>query len=421
MIIPSWLVYLPLGAAGAPSAIFAVVLFAVYLLTWLHPSFRPARGMQPVRRAAIVLGCATLASYVAANRSMLPPLELNAADRGIISTCGWLGVLLLAADGIRRMDRLKTLLRRLVMGATTLAVLAAIEFFAGFNLVQHITIPGLSSLLGTGNLASRAQFNRPSVTALSPIELAAVLVMCLPIAIHQARFAPAEVRLRRWLQVGAIAAGLPITLSRTAFTALAAVCLVMLPTWPKRDRRIAYVAGLAGVVACYLTIPGLVTTFRDLLFETSNVSRTSAFSEAAPFIHQHPWLGQGPGVFLPQTYFFTDDQFLNTLITTGVIGLLALLAFFATGWFTARSARRATADPEVRDLAQSLAASVAAAAVSFTTLDALGFPIVAGLTFLMIGCVGSLWRLVRAEGTAEVPMTQTYDRTRGRRPELRKR
>jgi hypothetical protein len=47
----------------------------------------------------------------------------------------------------------------------------------------------------------------------------------------------------------------------------------------------------------------------------------------------------------------------------------------------------------VRDLMQSLAAAVAAAAVSFATFDALSFGIASGLTFLVLGCVGAAWRL----------------------------
>ena len=56
----------------------------------------------------------------------------------------------------------------------------------------------------------------------------------------------------------------------------------------------------------------------------------------------------------------------------------------------------ATADADTRDLAQSLAASVAVTAVTFANYDALGFSIGAGLTFLLLGCAGALWRLVRA-------------------------
>jgi len=43
---------------------------------------------------------------------------------------------------------------------------------------------------------------------------------------------------------------------------------------------------------------------------------------------------------------------------------------------------------------------VACAAVSYATYDALSFPMGAGLTFLLLGCVGAMWRLVRTENVA---------------------
>ncbi len=157
------------------------------------------------------------------------------------------------------------------------------------------------------------------------------------------------------------------------------------------------------VAVAAVSVHGLLGTFVGLFSnqgaaQASTQSRTNAFSSAGPFIAQHPWFGRGFGTFLPQTYFFTDDQYLNSIIVTGVIGLLALLALFVTGWIIARSARRLAIDPEARDLAQCLAASIAVAAVSFATYDALSFTISAGLTFLLLGCTGAMWRLVRAGG-----------------------
>jgi hypothetical protein len=38
--------------------------------------------------------------------------------------------------------------------------------------------------------------------------------------------------------------------------------------------------------------------------------------------------------------------------------------------------------------------------VGFATLDSLSFPMAAGVTFLVLGCVGALWRLVRTETSA---------------------
>jgi len=183
--------------------------------------------------------------------------------------------------------------------------------------------------------------------------------------------------------------------------------LVILPTWPKRDRRIAYVVGLFGVACMYATIPGLLGEFRSLFgqvgSETSSASRTGAFSSAAPFIQEHPWLGRGFGTFLPSTYFFTDDQYLLSLIEIGVIGLLALLGLFITGWMCARNARRRSTDPEIRDLGQTLAACVAVPTVAFATFDALSFAQAASLTFLIVGCVGAYWRLA----TTQQPVAAT--------------
>ena len=139
----------------------------------------------------------------------------------------------------------------------------------------------------------------------------------------------------------------------------------------------------------FATIPGLIAEFGSLFgsvgSDTSSTSRTSAFTSATPFISQHPWFGRGFGTFLPSSYFFTDDQYLLSLLEIGLVGLAALAALFVTGWMAARNARRLSADPVVRDLAQTLAACVAVPAVAWATFDATSFPMAAGLTFLTLG------------------------------------
>jgi hypothetical protein len=157
-----------------------------------------------------------------------------------------------------------------------------------------------------------------------------------------------------------------------------------------------------GVAGLWLLVPGLAGTFRTLFAtlagDTSTTSRTSAFSTAMPYISQHPWFGHGFGTFFPATYFFTDDQYLLSLIEIGAVGLFALLALFVTGLVTAQRVRRMTKDPEMRDLGQSLTATIAVAMVAFGTFDALSFNMAAGLTFLFLGCTGAALRLLRAQG-----------------------
>jgi polysaccharide biosynthesis protein PslJ len=405
MAIPSSLIVGSLGGAGAPAALLAVAILCWYLVARQHPGLGLDRGRQPVRVAMTIFAGVVVAAYISASRHAVPVTLQSGADRGLIILAGWVGVLALAADGIDRVDRLSTLLRRIVMLATAMAVLGVIEFFTGVDLTKYIVIPGLSVHQQVTDLMSRNGLVRVMATTAQPLEFSAVLAMSLPIALHQARFARPALRIRRWLQVALIAAVVPMTGSRSAFLGLAVICIVLLPTWRRRDRYRAYVAGLAVPTLAWLVKPSLVSSFTALFgqlgTDQSSLSRFDAYSEAAPHIAAHPWLGQGFQTFFPQTYFFVDNQYLTSLIETGVLGLLALVACFATGWFTARSVRATAADGRTRDLGQCLAASIAVAAVCFGSFDALSFSIAAGLFFLLLGCAGAAWRLGRAQQLAE--------------------
>jgi polysaccharide biosynthesis protein PslJ len=406
MAIPSALVVGSFGAAGAPAALFAAVLFCYYLVARQHPALPLNTQRQPVRVAIMLFACVVIAAYISANRSAMPGLEKNGADRGLILLAGWLGLVLLATDGIHRLERLQVLLRRIVLGATALSAMGAVEFFTGLDVAKYIWVPGLTLHTQVTDLISRDGLHRVAATAAEPLELAAVLAMSLPLAIHQARFAPPQLRNRRWLQVALISGGTLLTVSRSTIFALAVIALVLFPTWSKRERQRAYWALVASVSLIWLARPGLLTTvgglFGQLGTDQSSKSRTNAYSEAAPYIVHHPWLGQGFGTFLPQTYFFVDNQYLTSVLEIGFVGVTALVALFVIGWFTARGARRRAADAEGRDLGQCLAASVAAAAVCFGTFDALSFSIAPGLCFLILGCVGAAWRLARARQQAEI-------------------
>jgi polysaccharide biosynthesis protein PslJ len=406
MAIPADLVFAPLGAAGGPATMFALLLFVLYMSARLRRGVAFGRYRQPIRLAALLFACSIVASYVSANRHTLPTIELNGADRGLIFLFGWLGVLLLAADGIDTVDRMQTLLRRIVLGVTAMSLIGIVQFFARVNFAADIRIPGLTPQVEITDLLSRGSFVRPSATASHPLEFGAVLIMTLPLAIHQARFADPAKRLIRWVQVALILMTIPLTVSRSAILGLVVVAIVILPVWPRKDRLLTYIAGLFSVVVIWLAVPSLLSTIADLFLKISSdssaQSRSNAISQAGTLISQHPWLGRGVATFTPVTYFFVDDQYLYSLITTGIIGFVALVVLLLTGWSTARSSRRMATDPESRHLAQCLAASIAAAAVSFATYDALSFPMASGLTFLLLGCCGAYWRMQYGVGETEL-------------------
>ena len=134
------------------------------------------------------------------------------------------------------MDRLKVLLDRIIFGATGMAALGIIQFFIGLDITKYIVIPGLQVNQPYTDVSTRGSFNRPSATAIHPIEFGFVLVTLLPIAIHRARYAPQGRRFRRWLQVVLIATTLPMTVSRSAILGFVVALIVILPIWPSRER-----------------------------------------------------------------------------------------------------------------------------------------------------------------------------------------
>lgn len=394
--IPAQLVFAPLGAAGTPAQMLAMGVLVWWVARRLA-QLPARRAPQPVRRALLVFALALLGSYFAAATRPIDELELRAADRGLLSLCAWAGIVLATTDGIADRLRLDLLLRRLVTAVGALAALGVVQFFTGLDVARYLQIPGLVANTSYAEVLARADFRRPAGTATHPIEFGVVLAIVLPLALHYALHGESK-RWRRWLPVVLIATALPISISRSAIVGAVVVLVFLLPTWPVGLRRRAYVALVGLIGAVYLAVPGLLGTLRNLFTgllgggDSSTQSRTNSYTVAVHYIAERPILGRGVGTFLP-SYQILDNQYLITTIEAGLIGSLALFGLLFTGVLTARGIRRRSADPAARSLAQSLAAAIAVALVAFGTFDALSFPMAAGTTFFVLGCIGALWRL----------------------------
>jgi O-antigen ligase len=399
LLIPSQYAISSLGAAGTPAGVLAVLYFLWYGFAWLSPRSVVARERQPLRLAIAAFLIAVLLSYVMAMTRPLQVLELNGADRGLIIVVGWAGIALLTADCVERVDSLEILHRRMSTIGGLLGIVGITQFFTGLDLARYVRIPGLVQQVHIFSSVPRDEFNRPAGTAIHPIEFGVVLGLLLPLAIHGARYAPDGRRGIRWAQVIIIAAAMMMTVSRSAVLAAFIALVVILPTWEKSARRRAYAVIMCFGVVLYFLTPGLLGTMKSLITHIGNDSstnyRTHDYDAAAHYFSQNPWFGRGFGTFLPQFYRIFDNQYLVTLVEMGLTGLIALIALFGTGWWLAREARKASDDPRVRHLAQCLAACVAVAAFSFAVFDAASFPMTCGLTFLILGCCGAIWRLLR--------------------------
>ena len=398
LAVPSKLVFSPLGGAGTPAQVVGVSLAAWYLWVRAQRVTPQDAGSQPVRTAMLCFAATIAISYVVAMTRTISPAEISTSDLAMISLISWLGVVVVANDGIPSLDRLYVLLKRLGALGGALATLGIVQFLTGQQWIDKIQIPGLTATQVFAGVAARDGFNRPAGTAVHPIEFGVVLTIILPIAITCAMTLKDRNWIRRWYPTLAIATAIPLSISRTAIIGTIVVLAVLMPTWSRQARHAALVAVTAMTAALFLVIPGFVGTFASLFTtigaDSSAQSRTDSYQIAFEFVARSPIVGRGYATFLP-SYWILDNQYLGLLIEIGALGLLAFLGLIVTGVLTAVRSRANSDDPVARQMAQALAAAVVCGAVSTGLYDLLGFPMSAGLLFLVIGTSGALWRLVR--------------------------
>lgn len=397
MFVPSSLIFRPLGAIGTPATILSLLIVLWYTASWLTGKVVPSGAARPIRLGLLALTLAVLASFVAGMTRAIPVNETLGAERGLITVLSWSGLAVVLSQGISRYEQINIIMRRAVVFGSVVALIAIFEFYSGINVTNYIQIPGLSVNIDYSTLVTRGSFNRPSGTAVDPIELSVVMAILLPFALHQALETARSSRIRRWLPVALIGFAIPVTVSRSGIIAAAIALLVLVPTWKPRQRRGVLLAlvpvlavikvaasGLLGTLGAYFT--GLFSTYGDgSIYST----RVAAFSLDWPYIKARPLFGRGWATFLPETYSWTDNMYLHMLIETGVVGLICLIFLYLTGIQCAAAGRRKTQDTSQRDFGQTLVAAIAAVMVASATFDSLSFPMCSGLTFLVLGIAGA--------------------------------
>ncbi len=396
--IPSELVVAALGAAGTPAGLLA----AAMLLWWVGGAIAARtspRYSNPVKWLLLGFAMAIVLSYLfGMSRPVATDAEVSSADRGLLSLCGWLGIALVIADGVRSKAALDTLLRRIIAGGALIAALGILQFFFNLDLAHVIHIPGLTANGAFGEIIQRSTFRRVTGTASHPIEFGVVLATLLPLAVHYARYASdPSVRRRLWVAVFLMAGALPLSVARSGIIGFAVALAVMFFTWPHHfKRRVLLFIGV-GVVGLSVVVPGLIGTFRGLFLNASTDpsvgGRSDDYGPVLRYVEQTPVFGRGFGTFIPSLYRTLDNAYLGLLVETGVVGLAAVISLFAGAIIVTARCRAKDRSSESRDLRQSLVAAIAVLAVNAFAFDLLGFSMCAGLLFVLIGCSGAMYAL----------------------------
>lgn len=245
------------------------------------------------------------------------------------------------------------------------------------------------------------------------IELAALLSLILPFAIHFACFSRRPHR--RQLSLVAtvlIAGGIATTISRTGVLAvgLIVVCLAPLWTWRLRYNIAVLTGGLLAAVAAMS--PGLIKTLLHLFDSPSSnpafTVRQARYPLAFGYFAQRPWLGRGTGTWVSPQYQILDNQWLDTLITNGIIGVMTLAGLHLTGIALAWMALRRSTAIEDRHLCAGLIATQLIGIVVAGTFDSLSFMSYATILALTLGMCGTVWRLTHPKATVRNSTTRWF-------------
>jgi hypothetical protein len=164
-----------------------------------------------------------------------------------------------------------------------------------------------------------------------------------------------------------------------------------------------------GLVAVHFAFPSLLGTILALFQWTgAEKARTDDYPVVEMLFRERPLLGLGFGTYIPSLYRTLDNQYLLTLVDSGLIGLGTYIFLHAAAIRTAQRMRRAAGSADDRLTCQCLIGASVASLVSSITFDSLSFPMFAGLLFLGLGLCGGFSTILQTE-------TTTVD---GRRPVL---
>lgn len=399
----------PLGGVGTPAMLFGLCAAFLWFCAKSNTRVSLDRDPNPVRVALAVFSSYAVVSFAVAHTRPLTALEASGSYRELIWLASHVGLTLIICDGVLTRERLDTLLRRLVIAGAFLSILGTLAFFTGFDIAPALRVPGLSLNRELSGLGGRNIFNRPAGTAQHPIEYSVVLAMLLPFAIHYALYAKTKAtRERAWLITGVLALGLPLAVSRSGIIVVAISLCVFALGFDWRRLLNGAALTLMFLVAMWGTVPGLLGTIRNLFLgwetDSSVQDRIERFPIVMEYVAERPWFGIGGGTYSVEEYPLLDNAYYGWMITHGLLGLVVLLSFFLVAISVAFLTRRLASDAETRSLALALAGALLGAAVTTGTFDSFHYRIFTGVLFVLIGCVGALWRMTmsrdRSSGTS---------------------
>jgi hypothetical protein len=401
LLFPSDTVIKPIGANGYVASLVALTAFGLWAVAIILGFHDPRRYRSPIRVVVSLLWLASLVSYMAMNRQGRSVAEVLSADRWLIQLVAVTGVILVAAEFLGSLDDVKRVLRALVTGGGVCGAIAALQYWFSLDLSSHLrSLPGFSPNANTAAITARDSLARVAGTAIHPIELGVVAGMLLPLALYLALYDTERPPLRRWVPVLGIFVAIPASVSRSGVIAVVVAIAFFLVMLPPIRRVVGLLFAPLALAMVFMAAPGIIGTLTSLFSagtsDRSVSTRVDDLSLVEGFVSHAPLWGRGGGTYFARNALeILDNQYYKTAIELGLVGLVVVILYFAMPVIIAVAVHRRSSDPDLRTLCGALAGAAAAALVCSATFDSFSFPMFTGVSALVIGLIGAVWRLQR--------------------------
>jgi O-antigen ligase len=302
------------------------------------------------------------------------------------------------------------LIEILCAGGGVLGIFAVVEYRTHYDFFAHLHsfVPILHPLWGDGPGIFRGGDVRVVASAQHPIALGGLFVLLVPLAIYLAMRPGRRVW---WVVAAAVMIGAVSSLSRTTMVMVAGVGLVFLLLRPRQTLR-AWPLILPAVLAIQFAVPGALRSIENSFFPAggliaqqashANYTSKNRLSRWGPTLKEwerDPLVGEGYATRQPAKHpetFVLDDQWLKTLVETGILGV------FGWVWLFWRAVRRLArhAKGEVPDggwLEVSLAASITSFVVGMWFYDVFSFIQVTVIMLILLALAAVLVQEPEAE------------------------
>lgn len=406
-IFPSSMVIAPIGAAGTVPLLLALVLFILWLGSAFFGLHDPIPFRHPGRIALALLLLGTCVSYVGLYSGWTGPSTVAAraaADRWLMLLMASSAIVLVATETIRTIADAMVYARAILTGGLFCCLVAAAQFFLQINPMEWVQgiMPGFTYNGGDTTFQNRGALVRVAGSTFTPIELAVVSSMLLPLSIWRALYDHRGRKWIHWIGTSLLVFAIAATISRSGILGIIIALTIFVPFMPAIAKKWAFVVAPLGVAALFMGIPGLVSTiFSSLTPEAGDPSistRTNNYPRVAAMFEERPIIGAGPGNYLPDNALhILDNQYLNATVTMGLVGLICTVAYFVIPGIAALMAARAATSPALRSLGAAVAAACLIGMVCSLTFDSLSFPIFALTYPLFVGLGGAVWIMTKNE------------------------